>query len=100
MLPKETIFAFARGAPGETAQTQPSYHCLSTNQLGRVASQLISLLEEDTGLTPAGKAPPNLYLKTRFQRERARPAFNAYEVISGFRIHSGDIERIENSLYL
>ena len=63
-----------RAALGETVQTQPSCHRVSTNRLRRVYSQLVSLLEGESGLTPAGTPPPpppKSYPKSRFRVERA-----------------------------
>ena len=57
-LPKNTILAFAGGAPGKTVQTQPSCHRLSAHRLDRVDSQFVSPFEGKSGLTPTGETPP------------------------------------------
>ena len=42
-------------------------HCVSTNRLNRVDSELISCLKVNSGLTPAGKTTLNKYSKSSFQ---------------------------------
>ena len=67
-LPKNTtLFTIGRGAPGGTVQAQLyKLHCVSTNRLNPVDSELISYMKVNSGLTPAGKTTLNKYPKTRF----------------------------------
>ena len=42
-------------------------HCVSTNRLNRVDSELMPYMKVDSGLTPAGKTSLNKYPRTKLQ---------------------------------
>ena len=55
-----------------TILNQSNRHRVFTNRLNREDIQLVAPLESESSPTPAGKALPHSFPKTKFRRERAR----------------------------